>query len=208
MPRTTLEQLRLPIALVLLVIAGFLFFPRGGAPSPASGDATPSASVIVGELEGEVLPTDEVSDAPAASEAATTEPTPDPTPEPTPQPTPEPTPAPTPAPATGGGGFQVAACRSISGSTCNGPLGTLPAGANQFTALVTFRAANAGDTLNVILTGPAGTIPGGAYTLQGSGRGYYYSTFQAGNLPGGTYTLTATRNGAEVAVTTFSKAGG
>ena len=99
------------------------------------------------------------------------------------------------------------ACRSISGSNCNDQLGTLPADAGSFTALVRFSNANAGDTMNAILTGPAGTIPGGAYTLQGSGDGYYYTTFTAGNLPAGDYTVTATRNGTEVAVTTFTKAG-
>ncbi len=99
------------------------------------------------------------------------------------------------------------ACRSISGPTCNGQLGTLPGDAPNFTALVNFTDGNAGDQLNAILSGPVGTIPGFPYPLQGSGDGYYYSQFQAGGLPAGIYTLTATRNGNPVAVTSFEIAG-
>ena len=57
------------------------------------------------------------------------------------------------------------------------------------------------------LKGPAGTIPGGAYTLQGGGDGYYYSTFSAGGLPAGDYTLVATRNGDQIANTVFTRGG-
>ena len=93
----------------------------------------------------------------------------------------------------------VLACRSISGSSCNGELGTLPARAGSFTALVRFTDAIAGDAIAVTLTGPGGTVAGGPFTLQGGGNGYYYSNFNVGGLPSGDYTLIATRNGSEVA---------
>lgn len=200
MSRSTLEQLRLPAALLLLVIGGFVFFPRG------DGDVepTPQPSVIVGEPGGEVLPPSEE---------------PEPTPVPTPIPTLTPVPTPTPAPATpepeptpppvAADGFsaEVLVCRSISGSSCNQQVTTLPPNVPNFTALVRFTGARAGDTINAVVTGPAGTYPGGPYTLQGGGTGYYYSIFQAGNLPPGDYVVTATRNGGEVATTSFRKVG-
>jgi hypothetical protein len=114
---------------------------------------------------------------------------------------------PPPPPAADGFTAVIRACESISGSSCNGQLGTLAAGSATFTALVTFTAANSGDQLNAVLNGPSGTIAGAPYALQGSGDGYYYSQFQAGGLPPGSYTLTATRNGNEVAVTAFDIAG-
>lgn len=211
MSRETLEQLRLPAGILLLAVAAFVLFPREGDPEP-----TPSPSVVAGEPGGVVVvpeptsqPTPEVT--PEPTPEATPDPTPEATPEATPEPTPEATPEPTPEPpppAEDGFTAQVLACRSISGSSCNGQLGTLPAGASSFTALVRFTDANAGDTMNAILNGPSGRIDGFPYTLQGGGDGYYYSQFQAGNLPGGTYTLTALRNGDPVATTTFRKAGG
>ncbi len=100
---------------------------------------------------------------------------------------------------------EVLACRSISGSSCNGELGTLPSGAGTFTALVRFSDANAGDAIAVTMSGPGGTIAGGPYTLPGGGDGYYYSTFSTGGLPTGEYTLIATRNGSEVAETSFRR---
>lgn len=206
MSRETLETLRLPAAILLLVVVAFVFFPRGDDGNAAS-TASPEPSVIVGQPGGEVL-------TPAPQPTATPEPTlkptpaPTPAPTPTPEPTPEPTPTPTPQPATADGfSAEVLACRSISGSSCNGQLGTLPASASTFTALVRFSDANGGDTMNAVLDGPSGRIDGFPYTLQGGGDGYYYSQFQAGNLPGGTYTLTALRNGEPVATTTFRKAG-
>lgn len=210
MSRETLEQLRLPAGILLLAVVAFVFFPRGGDAEP-----TPSPSVIAGEPGGVVVvPQPTPVATPDATSDPTTEPTPEATPEPTPEATPEPTPEPTPEatpqpppPAEDGFTAEVLACRSISGSSCNGQLGTLPAGASTFTALVRFTDANAGDTMNAVLDGPAGRIGGFPYTLQGGGDGYYYSQFQAGNLPGGNYTLTALRNGDPVATTTFSKAG-
>ena len=189
----TFEQLRIPIALILVLIAVFIFLPRGGADnSPTAAQATPTQSIVVGEPGGGVL--------------APETPAPTATPIPTVVPEPTATPAPTPQPQTADGfGAQVFACQSISGSSCNGQLGTLPAGAGSFTALVTFTDANAGDTINAVLNGPAGTIPGGAYTLQGGGDGYYYSTFSAGGLPAGDYTLVATRNGDQIANTVFTR---
>lgn len=205
MSELTFERLRWPLAIVLVLIAGFFLLPRDADSDPATSAATatptPTPTIAVGEPGGEITSTETPPPPPTAP------PTPAPTPSPTPEPTP--TPAPTPPPlAAQGFSAQILACQSISGSSCNGQLGTLPAGSGSFTALVRFTEATAGDTVNAVLSGPAGTIPGGAYALQGSGDGYYYSTFSAGGLPAGDYTLTATFNGAEVAQTTFTKAGG
>ena len=190
----TFEQLRIPIALILVLIAVFIFLPRGADSDPTAAQATPTQSIVVGEPGGGVLSSD------------TPEPTAAPIPTVVPEPTATPAPTPTPQPQTADGfGAQVFACQSISGSSCNGQLGTLPPGAGSFTALVTFTDANAGDTINAVLDGPAGTIPGGAYTLQGGGDGYYYSTFSAGGLPAGSYTLVATRNGNQIANTVFTR---
>lgn len=207
MSRETLEQLRLPVGVLLLALVAFALWPRGGDTAPGAA-ASASPSVVVGEVGGEVVSPEPTSTA-APTPIPTIEPTasPAPTAEPTPEPTEEPTAAP-PPPSDDGFTAEVLACRSISGSTCNGQLGTLPAGASTFTALVRFTDANAGDTMNAILDGPSGRVDGFPYTLQGGGDGYYYSQFQAGGLPGGTYTLTALRNGEPVATTTFRKAGG
>lgn len=202
MSRELLERLRLPIGLLLLLIVLFVLWPRDGSDPEAAADATSAPSVVAGAPGGEIF-----TPQPTPSPTPSPEPTAEPTPEPTPTETEEPTAEPTPIAASDGFTAEVLACRSISGSSCNGQLGTLPAGASSFTALVRFTDANAGDVMNAILTGPAGTIAGAGYALQGSGDGYYYSVFQAGNLPAGDYTLTATRNGADVAATGFSKSG-
>ena len=189
----TFEQLRIPIAIVLVLTAALIFWPRGDDSEPAADNESPSPSIFVGQPGGEVLQ----SSAPASA-----------TPAPTLTPAATPTAAPTPTPLTAdqpGFSAEVLACQSISGDACNGQLGTLPAGAGSFTALVRFTDASAGDTFNAVLNGPSGTIPGGPYTLQGGGDGYYYSTFTAGNLPPGDYTLTAVRNGQDVATTTFTR---
>jgi hypothetical protein len=198
MSRSTFELLRWPAAIGLLLIAAFVLFPRGD--NDGSADATPTPSVILGEVGGEILtPSPEPSAPPAATPIPTLSPVA------TPRPTPDTTA--TPEPQDDGFTAAVLACVSISGSVCNGQLGTLPADAGAFTALVRFTDANAGDAMNAILDGPSGTIAGFPYNLQGGGDGYYYSQFQAGGLPAGEYTLTATRNGEPVAVTTFNKAG-
>ena len=199
------EILRWPLAIALVLIVAFILFPRDADDSVA--DATPSPSVIVGEVGGAIV-TPEPEPEPEPSEAPAT-PIPTLSPVATPEPTPEPTEEPTATPVPQADGFtaEVLACQSISGSTCNGQLGTLGANAATFTALVRFTDANAGDEMNAILDGPSGTLPGFPYNLQGGGDGYYYSQFQAGGLPAGSYTLTATRNGQPVAVTTFTKAG-
>lgn len=200
MSRTTLEWIRWPVAIGLLLLAAFILFPRGDG--EATADGTPRPSVILGEVGGGLLtPSAEPSEAPEA--------TPIPTMSPAPTPTPEPTAVVTATPVPQADGFtaEVLACRSISGSTCDGQLGTLPASAASFTALVRFTDADAGDAMNAILNGPSGTVAGFPYNLQGGGDGYYYSQFQAGGLPAGEYTLTATRNGEPVAVTVFRKAG-
>jgi hypothetical protein len=192
----TFEQLRIPIALVLLLVAGLILLPRGNDSGPAGLEASPEPSIVVGQPGGEVVSPE--TPAPAATPVPTLAPVATPTP--TSEPTPE-------RVAESGFGAQVLACRSISGPSCDGQLGTLPPDAGSFTALVTFTDANAGDTINAILSGPSGSIPGGAYTLQGGGDGYYYSTFSAGGLPAGDYTLVATLNGNEVATTGFTRGG-
>ncbi|MGH2416823.1 MAG: hypothetical protein ACRDFY_00680 [Candidatus Limnocylindria bacterium] len=190
-----LDRLRLPAALVLILIAGFILWPRDAAVPVAA--VPPPPPVIVGEPEGEVVP--------AAS------PTPEPTliPTATAAGTPSPTPAPTPAPpAADGFSAEVLACRSISGSSCNGQVDELPPSVGAFTAVVRFTDATAGDLLNAIVSGPGGTITGTPYALQGSGNGYFWAEFRVGGLPSGDYVLTATRNGVEVAATSFRKLGG
>lgn len=203
MSRRTFEQLRLPLAALLVLAALFILWPRGDD-EIESAAASPTPSVVLGGVGGEVLP-------PSVAPSPTPQPTPIPTlsPVPTPTPTPAPTPTPPPPPPPPADGFtaEVLACRSISGSSCNGQLGNLPPNAASFTALVRFTDANAGDQMNAILNGPSGTINGFPYRLQGSGDGYYYSQFQAGGLPAGDYTLTATRNGEPVATTSFRKVG-
>ena len=149
MSRTTLEWIRWPVAVGLILIAAFVLFPRGD--DDASADATPTPSVILGEVGGGLLtPSAEPSDPPEATPIPTLSPAA--TPAPTPTPTPDSTA--TPVPQEDGFTAEVLACSSISGSTCNGQLGTLPAGAASFTALVRFTDANAGDEMNAILDGP------------------------------------------------------
>jgi hypothetical protein len=196
MSRQTFEQLRIPAAILLVLLVVFFVWPRDDPRQTGDADPSPSPSVVVGEVGG-VIVSPEASPSAAPTGSAI----------PTSSPEPSATSAPTPAPAADGFGAEVLACRSISGSRCNGQLGTLPASAGAFTALVRFSAANAGDELNAVLTGPSGTLPGFPYVLQGSGDGYYYTQFQSAGLAGGTYTLTATRNGQDVAVTTFRIAG-
>jgi hypothetical protein len=189
MSEPTFEQLRIPAALILIITVVFILLPRSGEEQPTALTATPAArpSPTAGEPGGAVT--------------ATTTPTPQPTP--TPAPTPMPTPTATPVADT----FQaeVLACRLIAGSSCIGRLGVLPARTGSLTALVRFSDARAGDAISVVLNGPGGTIDGGPYTLQGGGDGYYYSTFTIGGMPNGEYTLIASRNGTEVAQTSFQR---
>jgi hypothetical protein len=197
MSQPTFEQLRIPAALILIIVAAFVFLPRFGE-APEAATATPTATIVVGQPGGEVTAPDASAAAASPSPVATL--TPAPTPAPTNQPTPEPV-------VQDGFAAEVLACRSISGSDCNGRLGTLPARDGSFTALVRFTDANAGDAISVVLDGPSGTIAGGPYTLQGGGDGYYYSVFSIGGLPRGDYTVTATRNGTQVATTSFRRGG-
>ncbi|MCV0403355.1 MAG: hypothetical protein K5924_06550 [Chloroflexi bacterium] len=205
MSRSTFEIIRVPAAVLLLAIAAFVLWPRGGDASPAADAASATPSIVVGQPGGEVVPP---SEEPSASEQATPIPTLTPAPTATTAPTPEPTPDPTQPPGPNGFTAEVLVCRSISGSSCNDRLERIPPNLATFTALVRFTDARAGDVINAVLSGPSGTIPGGAYTLQGGGDGYYYSTFQARGLPAGDYTMTATRNGEEVASTRLVKGGG
>ena len=195
MDPSSLARFRWPAAAALLAIAVVLLWPRGI--DEVGADASPSPSVVVGEIGGDVM-------SPSASPDASVASTPIPTI--TPNATPTSAPTATPAPVTAD--FEVLACRSISGSSCNGQLGNLPAGAGSFTALVRFTDSNAGDQIGTTLDGPSGRIDGFPATLQGGGEGYYYSEFQAGGLPAGEYTLTAIRNGEVVARTSFEKSGG
>jgi hypothetical protein len=196
MSRATFEQLRVPVALVLILIAAFVLWPRGGA-EQASAGPTPLPSVIVGEPGGAVFPSPTPSLPPTPIPTATPAATPAPTPSPT---------APAPPPA---GNFtaQVLVCRSISGSTCNDQVNNLPPNVDVFTTLVLFTDAIAGDTLNTVVAGPAGTQAGSPYALQGSGDGYFWAQFSSTALPSGDYVVTATRNGVEVATTAFRKVG-
>ena len=198
MSRSTFELLRLPAALLLIVISVFLLWPRAdGERNPVAATPTPRPSVIVGIPGGEIV-------SPSAKPTAAT-----PIPTLSAPPTAEPTVAPTAtiAPAEDGFTADVLVCRSISGSVCNEQLSIVRDGLASFTALIRFTDADAGDTISVVLSGPSGIIPGGPYTLQGGGDGYYYSTVQAGGLDAGRYTVTATRNGDEVATTGFTKGG-
>ena len=186
MSEPTFEQLRIPAALILIITVVFILLPRLGDDEPTATTATPA--VLATPTAGQ----------PGGAVTATT-----PQPTLTPAPTPEPTPTATSVADT----FQaeVLACRLIVGSSCVGRLGVLPTRAGSFTALVRFSDANAGDAIAVVMAGPGGTIDGGPYTLQGGGDGYYYSTFTIGGLPNGDYTLVATRNGTEVAQTSFQR---
>jgi hypothetical protein len=199
MSPATLERLRLPAALFLILIAGFVLWPR--AAIPTADGSVPSPSVVVGEPFGEVIP----------AETATPIPTPIPTA--TPVATLAPTPTPTPAPATppppppDAFTAEVLACRSVSGGSCTEQIDKLQPNVGKFTALIRFTDANAGDAMNAILSGPGGTVAGIPYALQGSGDGYFWAEFLVGNLPAGDYVLTATRNGIEVAATAIRKLG-
>ena len=197
MTQPTFEQLRIPAALILIIAAVFIFLPRGDDdPTTTAGDVADSTATA-GQPGGAVT----VNPPPTPIATATVAPVLGPTA------TPGPTPEPIEAVADGNFRAEVLACRSLSGPNCNGRVGTLPAGAGSLTALVRFTDANAGDSIAVTMSGPGGTIAGGPYTLQGGGDGYYYSTFPVGGLPNGQYTLIATRNGTEVAATSFRRGG-
>jgi hypothetical protein len=195
MSSASFERLRFPSAFVLLLIAAFVFWPRGGG-VPTAGGLEPSPSIVVGEPTGEVIPVE------------TPTPVPTPIPTVTPAATPTPTVAPSPTPLADTFTAEILVCRSISGATCDGEIDSLPPDVGAFTALVRFTDAVVGDTLNAILAGPAGTLEGSPFALQGSGDGYFWAHFQAGGLPSGDYVVTATRNGVEVASTAFRKEGG
>lgn len=198
MSPTQIERFRVPAALLLILIAAFVFWPRGSA-QPAAASPSPMPSVIVGQPGGEVV-------------AAAT-PTPAPTLTASPATTPAPTaapiaPPPLPPPPSDAFTAEVLACRSISGASCNGQIDRLAPNAGTFTALVRFTDAVEGDAMNALLTGPGGTVSGTPYALQGSGDGYFWAEFRIGSLPAGDYLLVATRNGVEVAATSFIKVGG
>lgn len=192
MSSETVDRLRIPIALgiVVLLVAGWLMLRRT---ETGSSDASPS--IVVGVPGGGLVTA-------SASPSATPSPTPAPVATASPAPTPTLTPAPTPAEPFVA---EVKACRSISGDDCNGEIERLRRDDDTFVALVLFDNATAGDVMNVILDGPSGPVEGGAYALQGSGRGYYYSTFVVSGLPEGDYTLRGIRNGEEVARTQLRK---
>ena len=190
------EQLRIPAALVLIIAAVFIFLPRGGDPGSAAATvpAVTGSGPTAGQPGGQVIETPPATPMPTLTPAGTPERTATPRPTPTPE-------------ARGDFEAEVLACRSISGSSCNGRLGTLPGGASSFTALVRFTGAVSGDAINVLLDGPSGSVAGSPYTLQGGGEGYYYNVFTVSGMPNGEYTVTATRNGNEVATTSFRRGG-
>lgn len=186
---TTFEQLRVPIAGLLLLVALFVLWPRGGEEETTRAtEPTASSSIVVGEAGGEILST----------------PTPPATPPPSIAPTPTATPEATPEPPDT---FQaqVLACRDIDGPRCRGDFRRFPRRGDSFTALVLFDDARAGDTINVALTGQGVNIVGGPFTLQGGGDGYYYSEIRYGDLERGEYVLAAYRNGTEVARITLEE---
>lgn len=218
MSRETFDQLRRTAVILLLLVVTFIVVPRDRtdpAALEATGGASPTASVVLVEVGGEVSGSTAVSPEPSPSSplpspTATATPPSAATPTGTPPPTatPSATPAPTPVPDAAAFSAEVLTCTSISGSACNGQLAAAPVNAGSFVALVRFTNATAGDELNAILDGPSGAIPGFPYTVTSAGDGYYYSQFEAGGLPAGDYTVTATRNGEPVATTSFTKAGG
>jgi hypothetical protein len=184
----TFEQLRIPVAALLLVVALFVLWPRDDAGLQAN-QPSPSVTIVVGEAGGEV-----VADPTATPPPVTPSPSVAPTTSPTPEPTPEP-------PDTFSA--EVLACRDIDGSRCRGEFERFPRRGDSFTALVRFEDARAGDTISVTLTGPGVEISGGPFTLQGGGDGYYYSEITYGDLADGDYVLSALRNGVEVASVTL-----
>jgi hypothetical protein len=179
---TTFEQLRVPIAALLLLIALFVLWPRGGDEATRANEPEASSSVVIGEAGGAVLSTPTPVATPPPSVAPTASPTPEITPEP---------------PDTFSA--EVLACRDIDGPRCQGEFRRFPRRVDAFTALVRFEDARAGDTINVSLTGEGVNIVGGPFTLDGGGDGYYYSEIRSGDLPRGEYLLAAYRNGNEVA---------
>jgi hypothetical protein len=182
---TTFEQLRIPLAVILLVVALFILWPRGGDEVLQANQPSASASVVVGEAGGEVVVVATPTPVPA-------------TPSPSAAPTSSATPVPTPEPPDTFSA-EVFACRDLNGSRCRGEFEKFPRRGDRFTALVRFEDARAGDTISVTLTGPGVEINGGPFTLEGGGDGYYYSEITYGDLDDGEYVLTALRNGAEVA---------
>ncbi|MEP7082137.1 MAG: hypothetical protein ABI841_04070 [Chloroflexota bacterium] len=189
MSSVTFDRLRLPIALGLglMLLAGYLFLQRAEADSTALG---PSPTIVVGEPGGGVV---------TPPPTATPSPSPSPVAASTPVPTPQETPTPTPIPPEEEFTAQVRACERISGAECLDEIRRLRDGDETFVALVTFDNLRSGDVMNAILDGPSGPIEGGAFAPEGSGRGWYYSSFAVGGLPAGQYTLTALRNGEPVA---------
>jgi hypothetical protein len=186
------DRLRIPIALgvAVLLVAGYLTLRRTEL---SSDDADASPSIVVGVPGGGL-----VTESPSPSAT----PSPTLTPVLTASPSPTPTIAPTPAEPFVA---EVLACRSISGADCIGEIERLRSGDDTFVALVLFDNAVAGDVMNAILDGASGPVEGGAYTLPGSGRGYYYSTFVVSGLPEGDYTLRGIRNGETIASTQLRK---
>ena len=80
MPASSLAHLRWPIAAALLAVAVFAFWPRDT--ERLGAEASPSPSVMVGQLGGEVLSSG-ASSSPAATPVPTLTPAATPTVEPT-----------------------------------------------------------------------------------------------------------------------------
>jgi hypothetical protein len=189
--RQSLEALRLPLAVLLLVGVAALYW-SGSRPSEAAAPA-----VAAGPVEGEVL-----------GGAADSTPTALPTIAATPSPPPTPVATPVPTPPPGPFDAQVAVCLRIDGAECQDEVRrVLPRGADAVVALVHFENAWPGDVIEAVLHGPDGPVAGGPFALDGGGTGYYYATFSVADLPGGRYEVVATRNADEVASAAFRKRG-
>jgi hypothetical protein len=185
--RETLEAWRLPLAALLLLVVGILYWSAGSR----GGDDSPRGAVAAGPVQGEVLGPEPASPVPTLAPPTAT-----------PIPTPDPTPAPTPPP--GPFDAQVHVCQELSGAECHGEVHRfLPRDAQRIVALVLFTNAWPGDVIEATLVGPEGALAGGPFALDGGGTGYYYATFDVASLPGGRYEVVATRNADEVASTDF-----
>jgi hypothetical protein len=156
--------------------------------SPSPG-ATGSPAIVSGPITGEVRPG---SPPPSASPSATATARPTSTADDL-----------QPPPAADGFTAQLLACSSISGSTCNGEIGAIPP-SGSFVALVLLTATQPGDVVEVVMTGPSGTFPGGPATVAG-GNGYYYVQYGVTGLAPGTYEITVLRNGQPAATLALSK---
>ncbi len=182
----------LPAALGALVVAGLVIGSVGRAATLLAPAPSPTAGhPVAGEPVGTVIST--------GDGVATQVPSPTASPTPSPSPSPSPTATPQPQPAAASG-FRaaIAACRSLSGSRCNGRLESVRRG-GSFWILVTFAGSRRGDTISARLIGPAERTLA-SFTVKG-GDGYGWAQVSASGLPAGRYALVAYRDGQRAAST-------